>query len=124
MSRYSLYVETYLPATWPDLDLRVMKIQRWCGGTADNYADETLEQELILAKPNIFTICFGMNDGGGREFTADTGRRYETALTRIVERNKQNITRRPPPSFPAARRRRGCARANALGTCCIRHDGG
>ena len=54
MSRYSLYVEMYLLATRPDLDLRVMKIQRWCGGTADNYADETLEQELIPAKPEIF----------------------------------------------------------------------
>ena len=33
-----------------------------------------------------------MNDGGGREFNADTEQRYETALTRIVERNQQNGT--------------------------------
>lgn len=92
MSRYSTYVETYLLATRPDLDLRVMKIQRWCGGTADNYAAETLEQELVPAKPNIFTICFGMNDGGGTEFNADTGHRYEAALTKIVERNLVNGT--------------------------------
>lgn len=92
MSRYSLYVEVYLLATRPDLDLRVMKIQRWCGGTADNYADETLDQELIPAKPNIVTICFGMNDGGGRPFNSETEHRYESALTRIAERNRANGT--------------------------------
>jgi lysophospholipase L1-like esterase len=92
MSRYSLYVETYLLATRPDLDLRVMKIQRWCGGTADNYAAETLDQELIPAKPNIFTVCFGMNDGGGGEFNSETEHRYEAALTQIVERNQANGT--------------------------------
>ena len=92
MSRYSLWVEMYLLAAQPDLDLRVMKIQRWCGGTADNYASETVDRELIPAKPNIATICFGMNDGGGREFDADTEHRYESALTQIVERNTGNGT--------------------------------
>jgi len=90
MSRYSLLVEMYLLAARPDLDLRVMKIQRWCGGSADLYARETLEQELIPAKPNVFTICFGMNDGGGTKPNPETTRRYEAALTQIVERNKAN----------------------------------
>ena len=90
MSRYSLLVEMYLLAARPDLDLRVMKIQRWCGGSADLYARETLEQELIPAKPNVFTICFGMNDGGGTKPNPETTRRYAAALTQIVERNKAN----------------------------------
>ena len=90
MSRYSMLVEMYLLAARPDLDLRVMKIQRWCGGTADVYARETLDQELIPAKPNVFTICFGMNDGGGTKPNPETVRRYEAALTQIVERNSAN----------------------------------
>lgn len=92
MSRYSVMVEMYLLAARPDLDLSVMKIQRWCGGSADEYARETLEQELVPARPNIFTVCFGMNDGGGAKLTAETVQRYEKALTKIVERNRTNGT--------------------------------
>ena len=90
MSRYSLLVEMYLLAARPDLDLRVMKIQRWCGGTADVYARETLDQELIPAKPNVVTVCFGMDDGGGAELSPETVRRYEASLTQIVERNSSH----------------------------------
>lgn len=37
-SHSSRFVEMYLLATRPDLDLQVMKIRRWCGGKADNPA--------------------------------------------------------------------------------------
>lgn len=92
MSQYSRIVETYLLATRPDLELRVMKIQRWCGGRADEYANETLEEELIPAKPNLFTVCFGMNDGGYSMPKPATELRYAEALTRIVGRNRDNGT--------------------------------
>lgn len=92
MSQYSRFVEMYLLAARPDLDLRVMKIQRWCGGKADDYANETLEEELVPAKPNLFTVCFGMNDGNGSAPNPSTERGYETALTNIVERNRANGT--------------------------------
>ena len=92
MSQYSRFVEMYLLAARPDLDLRVMKIQRWCGGRADDYARETLEEELIPAKPNLFTVCFGMNDGGGSAPNPATEHVYEAALTKIVERNRANGT--------------------------------
>ena len=92
MSHYSRFVEVYLLATRPDLDLRVMKIQRWCGGRAEDYARETLEEELLPAKPNIFVVCFGMNDGNGAAPNAATERGYEAALTTIVERNRANGT--------------------------------
>jgi len=92
MSQYSRFVEMYLLAARPDLELRVMKIQRWCGGKADDYASETLEEELIPAKPNIFTVCFGMNDGKSSAPNPATERGYEAALTKIVERNRANGT--------------------------------
>jgi len=68
-----------------------MKIQRWCAGSAEEYARDTLEQELIPARPNVFTICFGMNDSGGT-LIPELVQRYETALTQIVERNRANST--------------------------------
>jgi lysophospholipase L1-like esterase len=92
MSRYSVFVEMYLLAARPDLNLRVMKIQRGCGGSADGYVRDTLEQELIPAKPNVFTICFGMNDGGGAPTSDEVAQRYEKALTQVVERNRANGT--------------------------------
>ncbi len=92
MSQYSRIVEMYLLAARPDLELRVMKLQRWCGGKADDYASETLEEELIPAKPNIFTVCFGMNDGKYSAPNPATERGYEAALTKIVERNRANGT--------------------------------
>jgi lysophospholipase L1-like esterase len=92
MSQYSRFVEMYLLATRPDLDLRVMKIQRWCGGRADEYANETLEEELMLAKPNLFTVCFGMNDGKYSMPNPTTELRYEEALTKIVRLNRGNGT--------------------------------
>ncbi len=91
-SHYSRFVEMYLLATRPDLDLRVMKIQRWCGGAADDYARETLEEELVPAKPDIFIVCYGMNDGNGSPPSAAAEQGYETALTTIVERNRANGT--------------------------------
>ena len=92
MSHYSRFVEMYLLAARPDLDLRVMKIQRGCGGRADEYAKHTLEEELIPAKPNLFTVCFGMNDGGYSAPNPATESRYEAALTKIVELNRANGT--------------------------------
>ena len=90
MSRYSVWVEMYLLAARPDLDLRVIKIQRGCGGTAERYTLDTLQQELIPARPNFATICFGMNDGGGQAPNAETEQRYAAALTKIVERCQAN----------------------------------
>jgi lysophospholipase L1-like esterase len=93
MSHYSRLVEIYLLVTRPELELRVMKCQRGCGGSAGEFVANTLEEELVGLKPNVHTVCFGMNDGGrGEPWREATGEAYARALRRIVERNHQNGT--------------------------------
>ena len=93
MSHYSRLVEIYLLVTRPELELRVMKCQRGCGGSAGEFVANTLEEELVGLKPKVHTVCFGMNDGGrGQPWREATGEAYARALRRIVERNRQNGT--------------------------------
>ncbi len=84
---YSRYIELYLTACLPELDLRVVQLG-WSGETAPGFAGR-MANDLLPWKPDVVTTCYGMNDGSYRAFEEGIGKRYETAMASIVARLKQ-----------------------------------
>jgi lysophospholipase L1-like esterase len=85
---YSKYVELYLLACVPELDLKVIQLG-WSGETAPGFAAR-MENDLLPWKPDVVTTGYGMNDGGYRPFADATGQRYENAMRDIVQRLKKS----------------------------------
>lgn len=81
---YSRYIELYLRACVPELACRVMQYG-WGGETARGF-NGRLETQLLPFKPTVVTTCYGMNDGGYRAFSEDTGRSYRAAMEELVQR--------------------------------------
>jgi lysophospholipase L1-like esterase len=84
---YSRYVELYLAACLPHLELRVIQLG-WSGETAPGFAAR-MANDLLPFKPDVVTTCYGMNDGGYRAYEEGIGRRYAAAMADIVGRLKK-----------------------------------
>lgn len=84
---YSRYLELYLSACLPQLDLRVIQLG-WSGETAPGFANR-MNNDLLPWKPDVVTTCYGMNDGSYRAFEEGIGKRYENAMADIVGRLKK-----------------------------------
>lgn len=84
---YSRYIELYLSACLPELDLKVVQLG-WSGETAPGFANR-MNNDLLPWKPDVVTTCYGMNDGSYRAFEEGIGKRYEAAMTDIVGRLKK-----------------------------------
>ncbi len=84
---YSRYLELYLLACLPELDLKVIQLG-WSGETAPGFVGR-MNNDLLPWKPDVVTTCYGMNDGGYRAWTDDIGKRYGAAMTEIVARLKK-----------------------------------
>lgn len=84
---YSRYLELYLLACLPELDLKVIQLG-WSGETAPGFAAR-MDNDLLPWKPDVATTCYGMNDGGYKPYDDATGRRYEAATRDIVSRLKK-----------------------------------
>jgi lysophospholipase L1-like esterase len=81
---YSRYVETYLIACVPHLELRVLQLG-WSGERAPGFAAR-LENDLLSFEPDVVTTCYGMNDGQYRPYEPGIGKVYEEAMRAIVRR--------------------------------------
>lgn len=84
---YSRYIELYLTACLPELDLKVVQLG-WSGETAPGFQSR-MNNDLLPWKPDVVTTCYGMNDGGYRAFEEGIGKRYEAAMAEIVGRLKR-----------------------------------
>jgi lysophospholipase L1-like esterase len=85
---YSRYIEDYLTACRPDLDIWCLQLG-WGGETAGGFVGR-MEQDLLSFKPNVVTTCYGMNDGGYRAFEAGIGKGYEGAMKKIIDAVKKS----------------------------------
>jgi lysophospholipase L1-like esterase len=84
---YSKYIADYFYACNPQLDAHVVQFG-WGGETAGGFAGR-LDNDLMPFKPDVVTLCYGMNDGGYQAFKPDIGQRYETPLAQIVGKLKK-----------------------------------
>lgn len=83
---YSKFIEMYLLACQPQLDLQIMQFG-WSGERAQGFAGR-MDSNLMPFKPNVVTTCYGMNDGGYRPFEEAIGKAYEIPMRDIVTRLK------------------------------------
>jgi lysophospholipase L1-like esterase len=84
---YSKFIELYLTACLPDLDLHCIQLG-WGGETAPGFAAR-MNNDLLPWKPDVVTTCYGMNDGGYRAYEEGIGKRYAAAMADIVGRLKK-----------------------------------
>ena len=84
---YSRYIEDYLTACRPDLDIWCLQLG-WGGETAGGFVGR-MEQDLLSFKPNVVTTCYGMNDGGYRAYDEGIGKRYEEPMKKIIDAVKK-----------------------------------
>jgi hypothetical protein len=111
---YSAYIEEYILMCAPPTDARVAQFGRILEKSKDFYGH--LPHDVLLFKPTIATICYGMNDGGYGPLTDDIAASYRQAQTSVVESMKQNgVTRillaSPKPVDPITYKDRGHADA-------------
>ncbi len=85
---YSKYIELYLTACLPQLNLHVVQLG-WGGETAGGF-QRRMDNDLMPYKPDLVTFCYGMNDGGYRKYDDGIGKNYITPLTDIVGRLKKS----------------------------------
>ncbi len=83
---YSRFIESYLTACYPELNVRVFQFG-WGGETAGGFLAR-MDNDLLPFKPDIVTLCYGMNDGGYAPFNKATGERFEKPLREIVKKAK------------------------------------
>ena len=83
-AKYSRFIEAYLMACTPQLELQVMQLG-WSGETAAGFV-RRMERDLVLWRPDVATLCYGMNDGGWRSYADWIGKEYDGAMRAIVGR--------------------------------------
>jgi lysophospholipase L1-like esterase len=84
---YSKYIELYLTACLPELELQVIQLG-WSGETARGFASR-MNNDLLPWKPDVVTTCYGMNDGGYRAYDENIGKNYSGPMADIVGRLKK-----------------------------------
>ena len=85
--RYSRFIEDYLLACVPQLDLRVIQLG-WSGERAPGF-QARMDNDLMPFEPDVVTTCYGMNDGSYRAYQPEIGATYETSMRDIVTRLKK-----------------------------------
>ena len=85
--QYSKFIELYLLACVPQLDLTVYQFGR--GAETARGFQVRMENDMVPWRPTVVTTCYGMNDGGYRPYAAWIGRNYETSTRRIQGRCKE-----------------------------------
>lgn len=83
---YSKYIETYLLACMPELEVQSCQFG-WGGERAPGFAGR-MENDLVPWGADVVTTCFGMNDGSYRAYEDGIGAAYEDGMRRIIDRMK------------------------------------
>lgn len=84
---YSKFIELYLTACLPELNLHVIQLG-WSGEVAPGFQGR-MNNDLLPWKPDVVTTCYGMNDGGYRAYEESIGKRYAASMAEIVARLKK-----------------------------------
>ncbi len=82
LTEYSVFLETYLRVCRPAKNLRCLQFG-WSGERADNFLLR-MENDVLWLKPDVVTICYGMNDGGYRAAEKHTSDTYRKAMRGII----------------------------------------
>jgi len=85
--QYSRFIEDYLLACTPELQLNVFQFG-WGGERAPGFANR-MDNDLVPWKPTVVTTAFGMNDGSYRAYDDNIGKTYEDGTRRIQDRMKE-----------------------------------
>ncbi len=83
---YSKFMELYLLACVPELDLTMFQFG-WSGERALGFAGR-MENDLVPWRPTVVTTCYGMNDGSYGRYSDAIGKNYEEGIRRIQGRCK------------------------------------
>ena len=89
--QYSRFMETYLTACAPELEVTVRQYG-WGGEVAPGFLAR-MTNDCLRFEPTIATTCYGMNDHGYGPYTQSIGDRYRRASTAIVAAFKAAGTR-------------------------------
>jgi lysophospholipase L1-like esterase len=84
---YSKYIELYLAACLPQYELHCIQLG-FGGEKAPGFRDRMTEH-LMWYKPDVVTLCYGMNDGGYIPYADPIGKTYESAMGTIVGQLKK-----------------------------------
>ncbi len=84
---YSKFIETYLLACHPDLDIQCFQFG-WGGERAPGFASR-MENDLVPWQPTVVTTCYGMNDGSYRAYDDGIGKTYADGMKQIIDRMKK-----------------------------------
>ncbi len=84
---YSKYIETYLLACHPGLEIHCFQFG-WGGERAPGFAAR-MENDLVPWKPDVITTGYGMNDGSYRAYDEQIGRDHEVGMRQIIDRMKK-----------------------------------
>ncbi|MFT5110166.1 MAG: lysophospholipase L1-like esterase [Pseudoalteromonas tetraodonis] len=85
--QYSRFIEDYLLACTPELDLHIFQFG-WSGERAPGFANR-MDNDLVPWKPDVVTTAFGMNDGSYQPFNDAIGKNYADGTRRIQDRMKE-----------------------------------
>lgn len=83
---YSKFIETYLLTAGGRPDIRVF--QFGSGGETAGGFDGRLKNDLAAFKPDVVTLCYGMNDGTYKPYDEAIGKRYEDSMRSILTKLK------------------------------------
>jgi lysophospholipase L1-like esterase len=83
---YSKYIADYLYACYPHLNPQVAQFG-WSGERANGF-DARIENDLMPFKPDVVTLCYGMNDGSYTAYTPAIGAAYKKPMESIVAKIK------------------------------------
>ena len=87
---YSNAIETYLLACCPELKTVVFQFG-WSGENAAGF-EKRMDNDMAWFKPDVATICFGMNDGRYSRLTPELERQFQVAMQKILGTLKKNGT--------------------------------
>lgn len=88
--QYSAFIEAYLRMCQPT-KVDVMQFG-WSGETSWGFV-KRMDQDVLIFKPTLATLCYGMNDGGYRATDPNLINQYRTAMTEIVDRFQKSGAR-------------------------------
>jgi lysophospholipase L1-like esterase len=81
---YTNYVETYLTTRYPELKLRFFNAG-WGGDTTPGGLGR-LQRDVLVLRPTVVTLCFGMNDGKYTTASDSICSTFAAGLEGIVQR--------------------------------------
>ncbi len=86
--QYSLLLETYLTACYPELEITCRQYG-WSGEQAGGFLDR-MKSDVLRFQPTIATTCYGMNDFRYVPYNGEAADLYRKKQTAIVEAFKSS----------------------------------